>query len=66
MKSNARVCVASSFEGKEGQAVLIINRRHFPLDHLQQLVRDSSMTLQFNNDIYSKASRIRTIPLLGA
>ncbi len=49
-------CVACSFPAKEGQTVLIISRRHFPLDNLQQLVRSTRMSLQFNNDIYSKAS----------
>ena len=34
--------------------MLILSRRHFPVDRLQQLVAATRTSLQFSNDIYSK------------
>lgn len=46
-----------TFEGKDGQAIVILARRHFPVDPAacSTMLEACALKETFNNDIYSKA-----------
>ena len=47
----------SRFAGREGKAVVILARRHFDKNVLQDILSErTSLDLQFCNDVYSKVS----------
>lgn len=50
-----RVNVLGTFEGKEGEAIVTLQRRHFDMERLPHLLSDKTSTeLHFENDIYTK------------
>ncbi|KAK3250094.1 hypothetical protein CYMTET_8619 [Cymbomonas tetramitiformis] len=49
------VAVLGRFEGKDGQAVVLLSRRHFAADSLREILSlKTSISEIFSNDVYSK------------
>ena len=50
------IVLLGSFEGKDGQGIVILARRHFPLDPeaCSDLLTSAALKETFNNDVYSK------------
>lgn len=42
------------FQGRDGQAILILSRRHFPLQESEVIITRAQLNAVFNNDIYYK------------
>ena len=50
------VAMLGSFEGKDGDAILVLWRKHFLLDSLQDVTQSMTLTLNNHNDIYTKVT----------